>query len=186
MSDADTMRVGAAGMAPEEVPSLDDFFEEPGGNIPPGWYDATILEGYATGKGTQFLTGDEVGKDGQRMLRFCFGVSVGGSQRNLQKTWFYSPGQFDGAHLAHIKSLRQKFAIAKVKSWPGHGKEQNFSISLGQLSQLGRAVGFTLTTHPQTGGMMATPYVGKQLRVRVSTGKKGYDELVGFSAVKAR
>jgi hypothetical protein len=182
MSETDEVqRVGAEGMAPEEMPSLDDFYEEPSGNIPPGWYDADILEGYATGKGTQFQTGDSVGKDGQRMLRFCFGVNVNGHQRNLQKTWFYSPGQFDGEHLARIKGLREQFK--GIKSWPGHGKDQNFSISLGQLSQLGKAVGFKLAKHPNGGGgLMATPYVGKQLRVRVVTGKKGYDELAAFKA----
>jgi hypothetical protein len=182
MSDDTMQRVGAAGLASEEMPSLDDFYEEPGGNIPPGWYDATILEGYATGSGTQFQTGDETGKDGQRHLRFCFGLNVGGHQRNLQKTWFYTPGQFEGEFLARIKGLREQFAAAKQKSWAGHGKEQNFSISLSQLSQLGKAVGFKLAKHPESGGLLATPYVGKQLRVRVVTGKKGYDEVAGFKA----
>jgi hypothetical protein len=182
MSESDEVqRVGAEGMAPEEMPSLDDFYEEPGGNIPPGWYEADILEGYATGRGTQFVTGDEPGKNGQRMLRFCFGVNVSGHQRNLQKTWFYTEGQFEGEYLARIKGLREQFA--GVKSWPGHGKEQNFSINLGQLSQLGKAVGFKLVKHPNgSGGLMAKPYVGKKLRVRVMTGKKGFDELAGFKA----
>lgn len=176
MSD-DVTRVGAAGLAPEQTVNLDDFFEEPGGNIPPGWYDAEVLEGYATGKGTQFATSDGPGTNGQRVLRFCFGLNVSGNQRNLQKSFFYTPDQFEAENLARIKNLREQFA--KVKSWPGQGQAQGFSISLGMLSQLQKAVGFTLAKHP-TGGFMTQPYVGKKLKVRVSTGKKGYDEVTGF------
>lgn len=171
-------RVGAAGLAPEEIPSLGDFYEEPGGNITPGWYDAEVLPGYATQRGTQFQTGDEPFRNGQRAFTLCYGLNVNGNQRNLQKTFFYSPEQFSAEHLAHIKNLREQFA--KVKSWPGHGQDQNFSINLGQLSQLEKAIGFKLARHPGTGGLMAAPYIGKKLKVRVNTGKKGYDEITGY------
>lgn len=171
-------RVGAAGLAPEEIPSLDSFYEEPGGNITPGWYDAEVLPGYATQKGTQFTTADEPFKNGQRVLRFCFGLYVNSQQRNLQKSFFYTPDQFGAEYLAYIKGLREQFA--KVKSWPGHGQDQNFNINLVQLAQLEKAVGFKLAKHPGTGGLMAAPYIGKKLKVRVSTGKKGYDEITGY------
>lgn len=178
-----TARIDQPGLAQEEIPSLDSFYEEPGGNITPGWYAATVLEGYATGKGTQFTTVDEPFKDGRRIFRLALGLLVNGSQRNLQKTFFYSPESFSAENLAHIKSLREQFK--GQKSWAGQGQAQNFSITLGHLSQLEKAIGFKLARHPN-GGLLAAPYIGKKLDVRVSTGKNGYDEVSGFAPAGTR
>src|ERR1700751_7776 len=96
MSESEAVqRVDQPGLAAEEMPSLDAFYEEPGGNITPGWYAAAVLEGYATGKGTQFTTTDEPFKDGKRIFRLALGLTVGGQQRNLQKTFFYTPEMFN-------------------------------------------------------------------------------------------
>lgn len=179
----ETKRIDAGGLAQEELPSLDTFYEEPGGNITPGWYAATVLEGYATGKGTQFTTTDEPFKDGRRIFRLALGLTVGGQTRNLQKTFFYSPDQFTGESLAHIKSLREQFK--GQKSWAGQGQAQNFSITLGHLSQLEKAIGFKLARHPN-GGLLAAPYVGKKMDVRVSTSKNGYDDITGFAPAGTR
>lgn len=185
MSDEATQaaRIDQPGLAAEEMPSLGDFYEEPSGNITPGWYAATVLEGYATGKGTQFTTTDEPFKDGRRIFRLALGLNVNGTQRNLQKTFFYTPEQFQPENLAHIKNLREQFK--GQKSWAGQGQAQNFSITLGHLSQLEKAIGFKLARHPN-GGLLAAPYVGKKLDVRVSTGKTGYDEVTGFAAPGTR
>jgi len=179
-SEAAVQRIGGAGLAQEELPSLSDFYEEPGGNITPGWYDAVVLEGYATGKGTQFTTADEPAKDGRRAFRLCFGIAVSGQQQNRQKTTFYDPTMFSPENLARIKEMRENFK--GTKSWPGQGQAQNFSITLGLLSQLEKAIGFKLARHPN-GGLLAAPYVGKRLRVRVGTDKKGFDDITGFKPV---
>ena len=184
MSESEAVqRVGGAGLAAEELPSLGDFYEEPGGNIAPGWYDATVLEGYATGKGTQFTTADEPFKDGKRVFRLCFGINVGGQQQNRQKSIFYDPANFSSENLAKIKEMRENFK--GVKSWPGQGQAQNFSITLGVLSQLEKAIGFKLARHPN-GGLLAHPYIGKHLRVRVGTDKKGYDDITSFKPMGAK
>ena len=189
MSESEAVqRVDQPGLAQEELPSLDAFYEEPSGNITPGWYAATVLEGYATGKGTQFTTTDEPfngpsGGDGRRIFRLALGLTVSGAQRNLQKTFFYSPEQFSGENLAHIKALREQFK--GQKKWQGQGQAQNFSITLGHLSQLEKAIGFKLARHPN-GGLLAAPYIGKKLDVRVSTGKNGYDEVTGFAPAGTR
>lgn len=184
-NESTAARIDQPGLAPEEMPSLDAFYEEPSGNIAPGWYGSDVLEGYATGKGTQFVTSDQpsVKAPGKRELRFCLGLNVNGSQRNLQKTFFYTPEQFSPENLAHIKQLREQFK--GQRSWAGQGQAQNFSINLTQLSQLERAVGFKLVRHPN-GGFLVAPYVGKKLDVRVSTGKNGYDEVTGFAAAGSR
>lgn len=176
-------RVDQPGLAAEELPSLGDFYEEPGGNITPGWYGAEVLEGYATGRGTQFTTTDEPFKDERRIFRLCFGINVNGTQRNLQKTFFYTSGAFSGENLARIKELRETFK--GQKKWPGQGQAQNFSITLSQLSQLEKTIGFKLALHP-AGGLLAAPYVGKKLDVLVSTGKNGYDEVTAFAPAGSR
>lgn len=174
-----TQMVGAPGLAAEELPSLGDFYEEPSSLIPVGWYKAEVLEGYATGRGTQFTTTDEPGKDGRRIFRLCFGLQVGGQQRNLQKTFFYGENDFSLENLARIKELRETFK--GQKSWPGQGHAQNFSITLGHLSQLEKAIGFKLARHPN-GGLLAAPYIGKSLDVRIGIGKNGYNEVTAFAA----
>ena len=174
-----TQRVDAPGLAAEELPSLSDFYEEPGGNIAPGWYAATVLEGYATGKGTQFTTSDEPFKDGRRTFRLALAITVNGQQQNRQKTFFYSAESFTPENLARIKELREQFK--GQKKWAGQGQAQNFSITLGHLSQLEKAIGFKLARHPMNGGLLAAPYIGKSLDVRVSTGKNGYDEITAFA-----
>ena len=179
----ETQRVDQPGLVQEEMPSLSDFFEEPGGHITPGWYAAEVLEGYATGKGTQFTTTDEPFKDGRRIFRLALGLTVAGQQRNLQKTFFYGADQFSAESLAHIKALREQFK--GQKSWAGQGQAQNFSITLGHLSQLEKAIGFKLARHPN-GGLLAAPYIGKKMDVRVLTGKNGYDEISGFAPAGTR
>ena len=184
MNDAtQQQRIDQPGLAAEEIPSLSDFFEEPGGNIAPGWYAATVLEGYATGKGTQFTTTDEPFKDGRRIFRLALGLTVGGSSRNLQKTFFYSPESFSAENLARVKGMREQFK--GQKSWPGQGQAQNFSITLGHMSQLEKAIGFKLARHPN-GGLLAAPYIGKHLDVRVRTDAKGYDDISGFAPAGTR
>jgi hypothetical protein len=180
----DMKRIDQPGLAQEELPSLDSFYEEPGGNITPGWYAATVLEGYATGKGTQFTTTDEPFQgEGRRIFRLALGLTVGTTTRNLQKTFFYSPESFTIENLAHIKAMREQFK--GQKSWAGQGQAQNFSITLGHLSQLEKAIGFKLARHPN-GGLLAAPYVGKKMDVRVSTGKTGYDDITGFAPAGTR
>jgi hypothetical protein len=173
-----TKRVDQPGLAQEEIPSLADFADEPTGNITPGWYGATVLEGYATQKGTQFTTGDTPGKDGKRELRLCFGIAVGNSVQNRQRTFFYRPEDFSVENIAKVKALREQFK--GQRSWAGQGQAQHFSIIIGELGQLEKAVGFKLARHPN-GGFITVPYVGKRLDVRIRLGNKGFDEVAGFA-----
>src|SRR5260221_7629253 len=184
MSDSEAVRMDTGAMAAEELPSLSDFYEEPGGVIAPGWYKAQVLEGYATGKGTQFTTSDEPAKEGRRAFRLCFGVNVGQRVVNLQKTFFYEADAFAPQNLARIKELRETFRSTRG-AWPGQGRAQNFSITLGNLSQLEKAIGFKLARHPR-GGLHATPYIGKALDVRIGTDKKGYNDVTAFAPAGTR
>lgn len=185
MSESEAVkRVDSGAMAADELPSLADFDESSGLH---GWYEATVLEGYATQKGTQFVTGDGPGQNGRRELRLCFALAVGRSTRNLQRTFFYAPENFTVEGLTRIKELREQFR--NQRSWPGHGHDQNFSINLGHLGQLEKAVGFKLQNRERgnpSSGFVTAPYVGKRLDVYVAPGKNEYDEIKGFAAAGTR
>jgi hypothetical protein len=163
------------------LPSLEDFYEEPGGAIAPGWYRASIVPGYATLRGVQFRTSDEPGQNGRRAFRLCFTLNEGG--RTLQKTFFYDPTKLNANGVATVKKLREQFK--GVKSWPGLGQEQNFSITLGNLSQLEKAMGFKLQLHP-AGGVMANSYVGQQLDIRIGIDKNGYNDVTAFAQLGSK
>lgn len=166
----ETQRIDAPGMQAEELPSLGDFFEEPtGGALKPGWYRGEIVAGYKTARGTEFRTEDAAQANGRRMFRLCFNLQDKGQTRTINQAFFYDPQYFTAEGLKRIKALRVQFQ--GVKSWPGHGNEQNANITLVHLAQLEKAVGFQLKLHP-TGGFIAPPYVGQKLDVRVGIDKK--------------
>src|SRR5262245_53553451 len=80
-------RVDVGGMVPEEMPSLADFGQEPGGAWPNAWYGAKIVEGYATGSGKVWTTEDTPSKGGDsRNLRIC--LSINGGKLGTRNNWY--------------------------------------------------------------------------------------------------
>jgi hypothetical protein len=171
-------RIDAGAPVAEELPSLADFYEEPSGGISLGWHGARIIAGYPTQKGTQFQTSDNESANGRRALRYCLSVNDGGTEKTTQQTYFYDPQMFTNEGIARVKELRAQFK--GVKSWPGHGPEQNLSITLGALSQLEKAVGFQLKRHP-AGGFITAPYIGQQVDVRIGRDKDDYTRVTAFA-----
>lgn len=107
MAVADEAVSLTGGLAEERVVDLSDFAEAPGGALPRGWYAADIIEGYATRRGKQFVTGDTVSQNGDsRNLRLCIKVSTATEPHNLQEVLNYRPSDFTPERLAFIKEAR--------------------------------------------------------------------------------
>lgn len=179
-------RVDVGATMAEELPSLADFAQEPGGAWPKGWYAATILEGYATPKGTVFQTLDNPSKAGDsRNLMIC--VSMDGGKLGTRNTFTqlnYRAGDFTADRMAAIKEAREQFKGARG-AWTGQTDLQRSSLALAQLGQLEAALGFRLPLHP-AGHILAAKLVGQKMDVRLGEDEKGYNEINAFAKAGTR
>ncbi len=191
-------RVGATGLAPEPLPSLANFADEPGGAWPPGWYPAEVIAGYSAG-GYQFVTADEAAKDKgkgpSRNFRLCLAITnanerrddkgnfapAGGSRKTFHQI-NYRVEDFSPQRLAQIKAMREERGR---KRWVGAEDAQRTSIAIGQLGQIEKAFGFQLPKHP-TGAINASVFVSQRVDVRLGVGEKGYNEVNAFAPLGTR
>ena len=173
-------------MAPDTLPSTVDLTElaaETGGAWPRGWYAATVIPGYSAG-GYQFQTESTVSKKGDSYnLRLALRITNGADQRTNFATFNYRALDFTPQRIEAVKNMRKQFAGQKGK-WSGYDDIQRSSIALGQLGQLQKATGVTITLTPE--GQIATlPFIGQTFFVRLTIDEDtGYNEITGFSATK--
>jgi hypothetical protein len=169
------------GLVSEEVPSLVDFAEEPGGAWPKGWYPAIVVEGYATGKGKIIQTTDELSKDtNSRNLRIAFQVSRRDkATRNINTLINYRVTDFSPARLSQIKELRDHFKGTRG-AWVGQEDAQRTSLAIASLGQLEKSLGFRLR-RTDAGNLVAAQFVGKGLDVRFTVDDNGYNDINAFS-----
>jgi hypothetical protein len=184
------------GLAAEEMPSLADFAEEPGGAWPKGWYRAEFIEGYATTKGTQFTTKDEPSKNGtSRNLTLCLRIAGDfymndgerkagpGGVRNTFEQINYRLDDFTPAKLAMVKELRESNKGVRG-AWPGQADQQRTSLALAKLGQIEKAMGATFKRTPL--GLSASHLSGRAVDVRLGVDDKGYNEVTAFAPAGSR
>lgn len=190
----------ATGLAREDAPSLSDLAtpEEGAGAWAKGWYRATVLDGYSTGRGKVMQTSDVVAKDpASRNLFICLAVNGDafvpsdadpskrkltkgpGGIRNIRVTYNYRPGDFD--RIAEVKHARELYKSVQG-AWPNKDI-QAASLSLGRLGQLEKAVGFKIPF--ANGRLNPQPFVGQQLDVRLTITEETEKQRGGFSEVAA-
>jgi hypothetical protein len=176
MTDEVTLNGLTDTLTSEEVPDLSSYAEEPTGSaLKAGWYDADVIEGYATRKGHQFATEDTVSQKGDsRNLRLCFKIG----ERNLQESFNYRPTDFTPERLAHIKELREEFKGVKGKWADADG--QRSSLAIAKLGQIQKAFGFPFKRTP-SGQIVAASFVGQKVQVRVIVNDEGYNEVKEFA-----
>lgn len=160
------------GLEIETVDGLDDFYEEPSGAWPKGWYPAEIVEGYTTARGKTFLTEDTVSQKGDsRNLRLCLKVNRGDQERTMQESFNYRASDFDAQRQAFIKEARTENKDVRGR-W-SDGDAQRSSLALVSLSQIKKSVGGTL---PRAGGAIVVGgFFGKQVDIRLDIDEKGYN-----------
>jgi hypothetical protein len=160
----------------ENVPDLSDLAAEAsGGALKAGWYAAEVIEGYATRKGHQFTTEDTVSQKGDsRNLRICLKIG----ERNLQTSFNYRVTDFSPERIAHIKELREEFKGVQGKWADADG--QRSSLAIAKLGQFQKAVGFTFKRTP-TGQIVASPFVGQKIDVRLNVNEEGYNDVKEFA-----
>jgi hypothetical protein len=198
------------GLAAENAPSVVDLSDvatpvEGAGAWPKGWYRATIVEGYSTGKGTVMETRDALSKDaGSRNLHICFAVdgnvyvpsdsdpskrklSQGpGGTRNIRETYNYKPDDLKPERVATVKRAREAYK-GKQGAWGEKGTEahdmQSSSLSIGRIGQLQNAVGFKLPTILKPGPSGGhdrfdiRPFIKQNVDVRLGIDAKGFSEI---------
>jgi hypothetical protein len=197
MSDLELQQVG---LVQEEAPSLADLAmpEEGAGAWAAGWYRATIVEGYTTGRGKVMETSDQSAKDpSSRNLFVCLALDGEqyvpssadptkrtlqkgpGGTRNMRATFNYRSRDLSAERIAEVQAGRERYA--KVQgAWPDRALQAS-SLSLGRLGQLQTAVGFKL---PFDGSrFQPTKFVSHQVEVRLIIGEKGFNEPQAFAVV---
>ena len=202
LQDALESAAAATGLAKEDAPSLSDLAtpEEGAGAWAPGWYKATILAGYQTGRGKVMQTSDVTAKDpSSRNLFICFAVNGDvyvpsdvnpanrkltkgpGGVRNIRTNYNYRPSDFTPERIAAVKQAR-----AQNKGVSGAWADsdtQRSSLALGQLGQLEKAIGFKLPfAH---GRINPAPFVNQQIDVRLTITVESEKQKGGFSEVAA-
>ena len=179
----DPNAVGQQFTSEGELPSLVDLADEPSqGAWKAGWYRATIIDGYASRKGTQFATSDNPSKAGDsRNLNVCFAVTStdGKDTRNLQHLLNYRyPEDFDAKRIATVKEARVEFKGVQGK-WPGGAADlQRSSLAIGKLGQLSKAIGLGYKSTPS--GINPAPLVGHQLDIRIGIDDNGFNDVREF------
>jgi hypothetical protein len=182
--NASEVRIGTIGNASESV-DLSDFAEEPGGAWPAGWYPATIIAGYSTGRGKQFLTEDTLGRKGDsRNARVCFNLNGGSlGTRSTFESFNYREDDFTPARLAQIKEMRQEFKAVRG-AWPGQADAQRSSLAIASFSQFTKALGMSL---PRVDGRVnPIPFIGQAIDVRINIDDKGFNTITAFAASGTR
>lgn len=188
----------ATGLAREDAPSLSDIAspDEGQGAWPKGWYKARSIEGFATGKGTQFVTGDVFSKDrNSRNIVICFNVkgdvfvpsstnpserklSTGPSgDRNLFYRMNYRPEAVNAQTVAAIKEAYTRFK--KVNAFPSK-EMQAVALSLGRIGQLEKALGYKLPF--RDGHYDPTVATGHDWDIRLDIDEKGFNTIEAVAA----
>jgi len=176
------VQIGATGTVKENALDLSDFAEESGGALAPGWYRALIIEGYATIKGKQIVTGDTLSSKGDsRNMKVCFGLAIG---RNIFNSFNYRTTDFTPERLAQVKELRLAFKGTQG-AWPGQADAQRSSLAIADLAQLQKSLGLSL---PRTdeGNLNPMPLVGQTLDIRLNVDAKGYNNVTAYAAAGTR
>jgi hypothetical protein len=167
-------------LAQERVLDLNDMAEEPGGPLAPGWYKATVIEGYGTRSGKQFTTTDEPSKDGaSRNTRLCLSIQpVKGDPRNLQTSQNYRPSDFTPERIAHVKQLRVDFGGVQGR-WPDTDGQRS-SLALAKVGQIGKATkrGVPLSASNQ---VVPSKYIGAELDVRIIIDQNNYNDIKEYA-----
>lgn len=184
---AETLDAMTANLSTEDVPSLADFAEAPGGALAPGWYSATIIEGYTTRKaGKVFTTSDNPSAKGDsRNLRLCFAIEVPGADAiQMQESFNYRPSDFSTERLAFIKEARAEYKGVKGR-WSDTDAQRS-SLAVAKLGAIEKALGFALRT---TDGMAPAKAIDQKVDVRLIVNEDGFNEVAKFdkagSKVKA-
>lgn len=170
----------------EEVPSLADYGREPSGIAwPDGWYKAEVIEGYATGSGFQWETGDKASKDGQsRNMTVCFVVTNReGENKNIWYSFNYRLNDFDPKRIAAVVELRKQYA-GKKGAW-AEKDFQRTSLAIASLGQFERALGFRLRRTP-AGNLIVRPFFAQKMDVRMRTNDEGYNDVAEFAKLDER
>lgn len=172
------------GLVVEELPSLADFAEEPGGALPRGWYAAEIIEGYASRKGNQFETKDDVSKNGSsRNLTLCLRISPkNGEPKNMQERVNYRPSDLTPERLAFIKEVREEYKGVKGK-W-SDADAQRSSLAIAALGQIEKALGVRFK-RTADGAIVPGSLIGKKLDVRLGIDDNGYNEVTAHAPLGA-
>jgi hypothetical protein len=173
----------------EELPSLVDFAGEPGGAWDKGWYRAEVIEGYATGKGTTFLTKDELSKGGDsRNVTFCFRVfNKAGQERTIFDQQNYRVTDFTPERLAQIKEGREANRGVKGKWTQGYqpGDLQRSSLAIATLGQFEKALGFRFKRGPN-GALLPGVFIGQKVDVYLGINKEGYNDITEYAAAGSK
>lgn len=181
----ETLDSMTTGLASEEVPSLADFAEAPGGALTSGWYSAEIIEGYTTRKaGKVFTTADFVsGKGDSRNLRLCFRVQVPGNDpREMQESFNYRPSDFTKERLAYITQARLDHKGVQGK-WNDDPDGQRSSLAVAKIGAIEKALGFPLRT---VDGMAPAKAIGTKVDIRVFINSDGFNEITKFDKAGAQ
>lgn len=171
----------ADGLEVEEVASLAEFAEEPGGAWNPGWYRAEIVEGYTTQKGKTFLTEDTTSQKGDsRNLRICVKLVRGDQERTMQESFNYRPSDLSPERLKYITEARTENKGVKGRWADADVQRSSLAIaSLGQIEKAALGVGKTFKR--AGGAIVVTDLFGKAVDVRLSVGENGYNEITAFA-----
>lgn len=164
-------------LAAEEVVSLAEFADEPGGAWAPGWYAAEIIEGYTTQKGKVFTTEDAASSKGDsRNLRVCLKVSGPSGDRTMQESFNYRTSDFSSERLAFIKEARAEYKDVKGR-W-ADGDAQRSSLAIAKLGQIEKASGKVFISQF---GPLAGKLVGAKVDVRLNIDDNGYNVVTAFA-----
>lgn len=178
-------RVDIGGNVPEEMPSLSEFAQEPGGAWPKGWYAGKIVEGYATGSGKTWVTEDTQSNSGDsRNMRICVTLNGKLGTRNTFVSLNYRPSDFSAEQMAAVKAAREEFKDVRG-AWTGHTDVQRASLALAKLGQLENALGFRLKLHP-SGHILVGTLVGQDMDFRLTEDDKGYNVINAFAKAGTR
>lgn len=202
MDNAPYNQYPPSGLSAEDAP-LDlgglELPEEGAGQLPDGWYQARILEGFSTRKGKLIQTSDAPSKDMQsRNLTLALVLDASkyvpsskkpservltagpGGDRNMFTRLNYQPSDLTPARVAEAKAI-----ITKMKSgYQPTRTEQSLYLSLGRVSQLEHALGFKMQRNGT--GFTAHPLFGQVVDVRIAPDKKGeYQEVKAFAPAQS-
>jgi hypothetical protein len=163
-----------------DLATLTDMAEEPsGGPLPAGWYRADVIEGYATRKGTQFLTQSAPSKNGESLnLRVCVTVHPRtGDSRNLNTTINYRANDFTPERITYVKEAREEFKGVQG-AWSDKAAQAS-SLAIAKIGQLSAAIGETFIR--QNGTSDAAKLVGKSVDIRLNINAKNYNDVTAWA-----
>lgn len=179
-------------LSTEEMPSLAEFAHEPSsGAWPDGWYAATVLEGYATNSGHEFVTEDTPSKDASSQnVRICLRMkNKAGEERNYFTTFNYRKTDLTSAVMGAVKKALETAKAQKWsnKDWPADWKDIHRTvIAIQGLSQLERALGQKLQK-TEVGTLKVSNFVGQKLDARLKLNEEtSYSDVVELAKSEER